>query len=50
MTKDQKKKDVVFAYWEKRISRKVAEERLKELNFEDWEIVLYLDNDHTGPE
>lgn len=50
MPKDKQKQDVVFAYWEKRISRSVAEARLKELQFEDWEIALYLDDDQTGPE
>lgn len=44
------KDEVVFAYLNKELSRKLAAARLTELGFEEWEINLYLDNDQTGPE
>lgn len=34
------KDEVQFAYWEKKISRKVAAARLVDLGFEEWEINL----------
>lgn len=44
------KDEVQMAYWGKKISRKVAADRLYELGFEEWEVNLYLNNDQTGPE
>lgn len=44
------KDETVFAYWDKKLSHKLATARLKELGFEEWEINLYLDDDQTGPE
>ena len=41
---------IINAYKEKRLSRKQAEAQLRDLGCETWEVELYLDNDHTGPE
>jgi hypothetical protein len=44
------KDEVVRAYLNKKISRKVAAARMRDLKFDPWEVALYLDNDQTGPE
>jgi hypothetical protein len=52
MTKSRldQKDEVLFAYWDKKISHKIATARLRELKYEAWEIDLFLDDDHGGPE
>lgn len=45
-----KKDEIQFAYWTKKMSRKVAAAMRTDLKYEEWEINLFLDDDHTGPE
>lgn len=45
-----KKDEIVFAYLNKEIGRKLAAALLQDLKYEEWEINLYLDDDQTGPE
>lgn len=41
---------VIQNYKAKKISHAQASAQLRDLGCEQWEIDLYLDNDHTGPE
>lgn len=49
-SKDDKVRDIVNAYKEKKLSFKQSVAQLYDLGLADWEIALYLDNDQTGPE